>query len=38
MHWKFKINLSCVQITYLVTLLFTIGTETKDEYANCDVL
>lgn len=41
MHWfipKFKINLSCVQITYQITLLFTIGAETSDKYSNCDVL
>lgn len=41
MHWfipMFKINLSCVQISYLITLLFTIGAETSDKYVNCDVL
>lgn len=41
MHWfipKFKINLSCAQITYLITLLFTIGAGTSDKDANCDVL
>lgn len=41
MRWfipKLKINLSCVQISYLITLFFTIGAETSDKYANCDVL